>query len=159
MNLTRRLFSALIPAAPVGVAAARSGLGSPIDPTPPIDMTRTIPGLQAGSLVNRVVREVAPPAYKKYMEAQEAMQMIRNHRYRRNDMLRYGQHQIDPDIMALKSISFQHKIRMQIKKEDDERKQEQSFMEALAESLGLKEYLEKRNKLEYDDGPKAASNW
>jgi hypothetical protein len=150
MNLTRRLFSALIPAAPAGAMVARSGLGSSYPPPPPSVMPDSglMPGLRAGNMLNKVVREVAPPTFKKYQEAQELASQMHHFRYMLRDRMDDRQCTMDPDIAALKSVPLRHKAHMQLKKEDDERKQEQSFMSALAESLGLKEYLEKRNSLD-----------
>lgn len=162
MNLTRRIFSALIPAAPVAGVVARSGLGSSNFITPPtstsMDVMKSASAGQA--LLRSATKLVAPPTYQKYLEAQEALQQVRHYRHMLRDYRR-SEYQMDADIMALKSVSPQHKIHMQIKRNDDERKQEQSFMKALAESLGLTEFLEKRNTLDnVASAPeKAAANW
>jgi hypothetical protein len=144
MNLTRRLFSALIPAAPAGAMVARSGLGSSYPPIAPPPTVATYPFKELGA---QMVRTAAPPAYKKYLEAQEALYKANHYRSRLMEFQRYSD-RINYNIESLKSVSRQHKAHMQIKRIDDERKQEQSFMNALAESLGLKEYLEKRNRLD-----------
>jgi hypothetical protein len=154
MNLTRRLFSALVPATGAGTMIARSGIGSvptPLTAPPP---SVAYPFKELGA---QMVRTAAPPAFKKYQEAQEALYNANRYRSRLSEFQRYSD-RIDYNIESLKSVSRQHKAHMQIKRIDDERKQEQSFMSALAESLGLKEYLEKRNTPEGVGQEKAANS-
>jgi hypothetical protein len=141
MLSTRRFFASILPAIPFAGAATRSGLGSSITPAtpPPLTGVATYSWKEATA---KIVREAAPPALKKYQEAREAMYQANRYRSRLMEFQRCRD-RVDYNIESLKSVSRQHKVHMQIKKIDDERKQELSLMDALAESLGLTEFLKK----------------
>jgi hypothetical protein len=139
MLSTRRFFASILPAIPFAGAATQSGFGSP----PPIPDNPTMTKYAWKEAGAQLIRTAAPPAMKQYMAAQEALNRSHHHKYQIRELT--GFNTINPNIQALKSVSAQHKLHMHIKKQEDERKQEQSFMSALAESLGLKEFLERQN--------------
>jgi len=147
MTLTRRLFASLMPAAPAAAAAGINQFGEKMAEAYP-----TNPSL-AGSLGTTLVRAVAPPQLADYHKAMEATQSMHRNHYR---MLEYrrNQNNMNMNIVALKSVSPQHKVLMQIKRDEEEEKKRQSFRENLIDSLGLRDWFKAR---ELDDGPQGAS--
>lgn len=148
MTLTRRLFASLIPAAPAVAVHGINQFGEKMAEAYPSN-----PSL-AGMMGNKIVRAVAPPQLKQYYEAMESTHKFQRNHYR---MLEYrrNQNNMNMNIVALKSVSPQHKILMQMKRDEEEEKKQQSFRENLIDSLGLRDWFKER---ELDNSPRQSAN-
>ena len=112
MNLTRRIFASLIPAAPVAAAAQRSGLGSTLGD----EVRAPTPHPQDVNWINKKAQEIVYPSnWNQFREAERKLQDVERYRRDYHEFCRYRQ--LDPNIESLKSVSRQHKIHMQIKQE------------------------------------------
>lgn len=147
MKLGRRMFASLMPAAPVMAGEIGRGVA---DNLSSYTTTNPVP-LGMGEIVNRF----DPPAtYKKYREVENTLWKVRYFRHTRNEIAGSLRH-IDANIMALKSVSIQHKAIMHMKQEEQEVERNRTFLEQLQDTLGLREYFKKHNDLE---GPQTASS-
>lgn len=89
----------------------------------------------------KVLKRAIPSTYSKYIEAQEVLARVDNYRYMRKSVLSNTREGLDLDIQALRSVSKQHKAAMQIARNQREREENRSFLEKLAITLGLTDFL------------------
>lgn len=153
-SVTRRFFAALIPAAPV---VARSGIESVIGNKPLTPDTAWHPS-PAGIVGNIARQLVYPKQWKEYEAASEAVRKYRQYRYEYQN--RVGrQYDQDVNILALKSVSQQHKIHMMLAKESAERERDRSAVEKLIDLFGVREFLDKRHSDMMDESPQVGRNF
>lgn len=144
MSMSRRIFAALMPQAALAAPVMANEFAK--NPTT-IASTDYPPTPSVLGNIARAGRDlVAPPGYKKYLEIQEAAAAIHYKLYMRK---RYNNNlnDLDFDIVSLKSVSHQHKISMQVQRDEERRKNERSFTESLIDELGLRNFMRKRSEL------------
>jgi hypothetical protein len=151
MTMTRRLFSMFLPVAPTVAGEVGRGVAKNVastlnaDPYPPGPIS---------------LKVLTPPAgYAKYQEVENTLHAVKRFRQRRNYFAR-DYERIDPNIMALKSVSLQHKAMMHIMQQEREELDNRSYLDKLADELGLKEFFKKRqDEYSLDNSGPAASSW
>lgn len=163
MNLTRRIFASLIPAAPVAVAAERSGLGLTLfhKTPPPIPHPLQVdPSNYAWKNAGKAAIEKAIPLPKNWNDfraAEEAIQKARRYQCHKDDLAMRGG--VDVNIMSLKSVSKQHKLHMHIKQQEEKEKARRTWYEALLDQFGVRDYIMKQRVDNGIEGAKSASSW
>lgn len=126
---SRRKTLTVAAAAPIvaGMSAANYGVeGAPIvPPTLPGDWMKK----EAASTLNRIV---TPPKWRDFCNARDAF-----HQSQAQQQAVHNTHVFDLNIQALRSVSVQHKSRMQIESHRRATREAQSFLESLARNLGV----------------------
>jgi hypothetical protein len=150
--LGRRLFASLMPAAPAIVGEVGRGVAEKLV----TDSSLVGDTIRYGTM-NMTRPRLDPPAtYAKYQEAEEALMRVRRFRHQKRRLLS-DCNAIDLNIMALKSVSLQHKAVMHLRQEEQESLRNRTFMENLADALGLRDFFKKRDELRGDDPYPTAS--
>lgn len=164
MNLTRRIFASLIPAAPAAVVAERSGLGSSLfhktPPPTPLPPHSTDLADYAWKSAGRAAIEKAIPLPKNWNDfraAEEAIQKARRYQCHKDDLAMRGG--VDVNIMSLKSVSKQHKLHMHIKQQEEKEKARRTWYEALLDQFGVRDYIMKQRTDNGIEGAASASSW
>lgn len=153
MTMTRRLFSMFLPAAPAVVGEVGRGVADTLLKEP----SKSLGAIDNSMFAQAANKVLTPPAtYAKYQEIERGLYATQHFRQRRNYMM-LNQERRDLNIMALKSVSPQHKAMMHVLQDEREQAANRSFLEKLADELGLTEYFKKQRD-EYGDGL-TASNW
>jgi hypothetical protein len=130
-----------MPAAPAVAVHGINHLGDKVTEVYPKE-TINLSGLVGNKFMSG---KFVPPQLNQYHEAIRANQAWRDNHYRMLDYRR-NHHQMNPNIMVLKSVTLQHKIHMQMKRDKEVEEAERSFSEALIDSLGLREYFKKQSE-------------
>lgn len=164
MNVTRRLFAALIPAAPAAVVAERSGLGSVLGeatrpsppPTPhPVDLSNYAWKNAGKAAIEKVIP--LPKNWSDFRAAEEAIQKARQYQYHKDDLAKRGG--VDVNIRSLKSVSKQHKLHMHIKQQEEKEKARRTWYEALLDQFGVRDYIMKQRADNGVEGVASTSSW
>lgn len=141
----RRLFSGMFAAAPVAAAGAKVMTNHPI----PVDPAKAI-----GESTAKFIREAMPPQMKAYETAMTTAYKARDLRYQ---VLRLNDPSArrHPNITALRSVSPQHKIHMEIAAEEKFHEDQLSLTQKLRDAFGLTDWFAKR---ELSPGPSEAGS-
>lgn len=154
MTMTRRLFSMFLPAAPAVVGEVGRGVADKVAGSTSFNPVPPTPFNTVGMLSSAFER---PATYAKYQEIEQGLYTAQRFRQRRNYIM-MGQERRDPNIMTLKSVSPQHKAMMHVLQEEREQAANRSFLERLADELGLTEFFKKQRE-EYGGSPIAPNGW
>lgn len=142
--LGRRLFTSLMPAAPVMAGE----IGKNVVESVAASATKTFKHIDQITIKSAGWTTVnkEPANYSKYLDAEHKLNLVREFRYKRNRVIQdvYAR---DPNIMALKSVSSQHKAMMHVIQEEREYTRNHTFLEQLKDALGLREYFKNQADL------------
>lgn len=137
-NIGRRLFAGLFASAPVALGVEKVIPTSPELPNPMWSHSAKTPGI-----IGDIVREALPPQLKQYEAAMEVSRRVSASRYhilRQND----PSARRHPNIAALRSVSAQHKIHMELAADEKFQAEQCTFEQSLRDALGLTEWFKKR---------------
>lgn len=111
------------------------------EPSPPNPMW--VNSAKTPGLLGDIVREVLPPQYKQYEAAMEVSRRAQGMRYQ---ILRMTDREArrHPNITALRSVSAQHKIHMEIAAEEKFHAEQRTFEQTLRDAFGLTDWFKKR---------------
>lgn len=143
--ITRRWFSRMMPAAAAAPAILRAVPPNQVAEKIAMDTGRSI-GL-AGQIGAQIMK---PAGLDAFYTAQNVVHQSQRYMSEIREMQRYGK--LDANIDALRSVSLQHKMRMQLDQAIMREKLHQSFWEKLQDTFGVRDYFKKLHV----DGPQVA---
>lgn len=136
MNIGRRMFAALLPAAPV---AARAGIDSVVQRATPEPSYVKYAWQDVGA---EIVQTIAEPAgLKPYWAAREAASASNQYRYNFRDIQRNPRQSVCLNIQSLRSVSPVMKMHMELNRRYIIDREERTWSEALMDRFGVRDWF------------------
>lgn len=137
----RRWFTGGVIATPIALGTGAVSTVIPPNPISGVVGASGMPDLFAEA--KEVTRMIEPPRLKDYYDARQIAGQAGRYRHM---LFRAAQNQnaANPNIMSLRSVTTQHKLRMLVDAEAARVKEEETFTQKLMDAFGVREWIDKQ---------------